>query len=69
MRYSELTRRLRRLGVEFYREGRGAHEIWWGPERGLKTTIPSYPTREIATGTLAKILKDLGLTQDNIAGL
>ena len=69
MRYSELTRKLSRLGVELYREGKGAHEIWWWPERSLKTTIPRHTSREIAAGTLAKMLRDLGLTQDDIAGL
>ncbi|MBF8286822.1 MAG: hypothetical protein HW393_636, partial [Dehalococcoidia bacterium] len=31
MRYSELVRKLRRSGVEFYRQARGSHEVWWRP--------------------------------------
>jgi predicted RNA binding protein YcfA (HicA-like mRNA interferase family) len=68
LKYSELTRKLRRLGVEFYRQAKGSHEKWWWPERGLQTTIPNHPGKEIASGTLRKILKDLGLTEDNLVG-
>ena len=69
MRYAELVRKLSRLGVEFYREGRGGHEIWWWPEAGLKTTIPRHSTREMAKGTLARILRDLGLKAEDIEGV
>jgi predicted RNA binding protein YcfA (HicA-like mRNA interferase family) len=66
VRYSELTRKLRRLGIELYRQGKGSHEVWWWPERNTQTTLPRHPTREIAPGTLAKILKDLGLTREDL---
>ena len=69
MRYGELVRKLRRLGVEFYRQGKGSHEVWWWPEKRLKTTIPRHPTREIAPKTLASILRGLGLKQEDLEGL
>jgi len=66
MTYGELTRRLRRLGIEFYRQGRGSHEFWRHPEKRVVTIIPNHRGREIKKGTLAKILHDLGLTEDDL---
>ena len=69
MRYSELTRKLRRLGIEFRRQARGSHEIWWDPPRKLYTIIPNHPGKEISKGTLASILRDLGLKEEDLEGL
>ena len=66
MRHAELVRQLRRLGVEYRRPSKGSHEIWWRPDRKLYTLIPNHAGRDIAAGTLAKILKDLDLTQDDL---
>ena len=66
MKYSELALKLRRLGLEVYRQGKGGHEIWWWPERRTKATIPRHPSREIAAGTLKTILKHLGLTMEDL---
>jgi len=66
MRYRELTQRLRRLGISFRRQAAGSHEIWWDSEKKLYTMIPRHPTREIQKGTLRKILKDLGLTMEDL---
>jgi predicted RNA binding protein YcfA (HicA-like mRNA interferase family) len=43
------------LGFEFYRSGKGDHEIWFNPESKMKTTIPHH--REVKEGTLHNILK------------
>ena len=66
MKYGELTRQLRRLGVKFRRHAKGSHEIWWHPERRLYTRISNHPNKEIAKGTLARILKDLGLREEDL---
>ena len=66
MRYSELTRKLRRLGIEFRRQARGSHEVWWDPRRKLYTLIPNHPGREIKKKTLATILRDLGLKEEDL---
>jgi predicted RNA binding protein YcfA (HicA-like mRNA interferase family) len=66
MTYAELTRKLRRLGIEFRRQAKGSHEIWWDPKRKLYTLIPNHPGKEIKKGTFAKILRDLGLTEENL---
>lgn len=66
MTYSELTRQLSRLGVVFRRQAKGSHEIWWHPGRKVYTLIPNHRGREIKKGTLAKILRDLGLSEDDL---
>ena len=66
MRYAELTRKLRRLGIEFDRKSKGSHEIWWDAAHERFTIIPHHPGREIAKGTLARILKDLGLREEEL---
>ena len=66
MRYNELRRRLKRLGYEPLRQAGGSHEIWWRPDTDLRTVIPNHPSKEIPTGTLQAILKDLGLTLDGL---
>jgi predicted RNA binding protein YcfA (HicA-like mRNA interferase family) len=65
VKYSELVRRLRRLGIEKADEG-ARHEIWIRAERQLRTVIPRHQSREIPPGTLARILRDLGLTLDDL---
>ncbi|MCE7980697.1 MAG: type II toxin-antitoxin system HicA family toxin [Caldilinea sp. CFX5] len=62
MRYNELRRKLRRLGCEPLRQAGGSHEIWWRPGTELRTVVPNHAAREIPTGTLRAILRDLGLT-------
>ena len=66
MTYAELTRKLRRLGIEFRRQARGSHEIWWDPKNQLYTLIPNHPGRELSKGTLAKILRDLRITDSEL---
>ena len=66
MRYSELRRKLRRLGCEPLRQAGGSHEVWWRPGTDLRTVVPNHPSREIPTGTLRAILSDLGLTLDDL---
>ena len=53
--YREVTRKLRKLGFEFYRSGKGDHEIWFNPDTNLRTTVPHH--REVKEGTLRNILK------------
>ncbi|MCY3657291.1 MAG: type II toxin-antitoxin system HicA family toxin [Chloroflexota bacterium] len=61
MRYRELTRKLRALGCEFDRQSRGSHEIWRNPSNGARTTIPNWGGRDLRTGTVRGILRDLRL--------
>lgn len=66
MRHRELTRKLRNLECEFYRQGRGSHEVWRNAS-GNETTIPNWGTRDLPTGTVRKILRDLGITRERFS--
>lgn len=67
MTYRQLAQKLGRLGCEFVRQAPGSHEIWWNPKNQRFTTIPR--TRgDIPKGTLAAILRDLGLTTRDLSG-
>ena len=35
--YRQVTRKLRKVGFEFYRTGKGNHEVWFNPQTRLKT--------------------------------
>lgn len=66
MRYRELVRRLRKLGCERLRQAGGSHEIWWRPDTDRRTVVPCHPSRDIPTGTLHSILRDLGFTTKDL---
>ncbi len=65
MNYRELTRKLRRLGCELDRQGRGDHEIWININTHSRTTIPNWGSRDLRIGTVRAILRDLGVSRDD----
>lgn len=66
MTYRGLVRKLRRLGWEFVRPAAGAHEIWWRPKNKRFSTIPRHGHRDIPTGTLRAILRDLDISREDL---
>lgn len=60
MKYSELTKRLRKAGCVVYREGKG-HTMWKNPLTGVLFPVPRHRTEEVPAGTLKKIMKSAGL--------
>ena len=67
MTYAELTRGLRALGCVLKRQAKGSHEIWHNPSVNRSTVIPK-PSGDFPKGTLAAILKQLGISRDDIEG-
>jgi len=61
--YRELTRKLRILGCEFDRQGKGDHEIWRRPVTRGRTIIPNWGSRDLRPGTISSILRDLGISR------
>lgn len=57
--YQEVTRKMRKLGFQFYRSGKGDHEIWLNTETNSRTVIPHH--KELREGTLRNILKQAGI--------
>lgn len=66
MNYQTLTKKLRKLGCEFVRQGTGSHEIWWDPKKNRATAIPFHGSRDLKKGTLRAILRDLDITPDEL---
>ena len=62
-RYRDIVRRLRELGLQFDRQARGSHEIWFNPATHHYTTIPNHPG-DMPEGTLRAILKQAGISPD-----
>ena len=63
MTYRQLRRKLESLGCMFERQGSGSHEIWLNPANGRRTTVPRHGNRDLATGTLHEIRRDLGIAR------
>lgn len=59
MKYSELKRKLTKIGCQKLKEGAN-HEIWVNRE-GIKTTIGRHDTEEVPKGTLEAIKKWAGM--------
>ena len=62
--YRDVTRKLRKFGFAFDREGPGSHEIWRHGESGRKVTIPRH-TGDVHEGTLRSILREAGISVDD----
>ena len=63
LRYRDIIKRLKALGLEFRRQAAGSHEIWFNPALNRYTTIPNHPG-ELPEGTLRAILKQAGISTD-----
>ena len=64
MTHREITRKLRRLGCEFDRQGGSDHEIWINPSNRRRTTVPNWGSKNLTVGTVRGIVRDLGLERD-----
>lgn len=62
-RYREIVKRLKELGLQFDRQARGSHEIWFNPTTNRYTTIPNHPG-DMPEGTLRAILKQAGIASE-----
>lgn len=60
MKTSELVKLIKKGGCYIVRHGSN-HDIWYSPKTGKKFEVDRHGSKEIATGTANKILKDAGL--------
>lgn len=63
----EVERILEKLGFQRIRQS-GSHAVHRHPD-GRWTTVPLHPGKDVAKGTLRKIIKDLGITVDEFEAL
>lgn len=69
MRYRDIAKRLKDLGCEELRKGKGSHRIWLNPETGQLTTVPDWGNKDLAPGTVRAIIRDLGISRDEFGPL
>jgi predicted RNA binding protein YcfA (HicA-like mRNA interferase family) len=50
---------------EIPRKGRGSHRKWYNPEGGEITVVPDWGAKDLKTGTLRQIIRQLGLDWEN----
>ncbi len=62
MNYREVSRKLLNLDCqELPRKGGGSHRKWWNPSTQQATVVPDWGSRDLKTGTLRAVVKQLGL--------
>ena len=60
MKVSELKRLIKKKGCRFVQHDSN-HDLWKNTKTGQTTEIPRHDAKEIGTGLVHRILKDLGL--------
>jgi predicted RNA binding protein YcfA (HicA-like mRNA interferase family) len=62
MKYQEAARKLRALGCqELRRHGPGSHRKWYNPVTDRLASLPDWGPKDLKTGTLRAIVRQLGL--------
>jgi mRNA interferase HicA len=62
LRYREVSRKLRALNcVELPRRGGGSHRKWLNSSNNQATIVPDWGTKDLKSGTLQAIVRQLGL--------
>ncbi len=64
MKYRDVASRLRHLGFEYLRPGKGSHEVWINRCTRRVTMLPCHPG-DIPKGTLRAIIMQAGLSVDD----
>ena len=67
--YREVTRRLRKLGFRFYRQGKGSHELWVRDSDGRVVPVPHHRGKSIRKGAVRAIIREVGVSVDEFLDL
>jgi predicted RNA binding protein YcfA (HicA-like mRNA interferase family) len=62
-----VQRVLEKLGFQLIRQS-GSHAVYHHPD-GRWTTVPLHPGKDVAKGTLRKIIKDAGISVDDFEAM
>ena len=65
MTYRELRTKRESLGSRFRRQAVDSHEMWVNPANGRRAIIPRHDNRDLATGTLHGVRRDLGISKSD----
>lgn len=64
MKYRDITRKLKKLGCEeLKRRGGGSHRKWYNPKTDKITVIPDWSGKDLKSGTIKAVIKQLGIEQ------
>jgi predicted RNA binding protein YcfA (HicA-like mRNA interferase family) len=66
--YKDLIKKLRVAVFTFDRQAKGSHEIWYNPEKKLRTTVPNH-SKPLSKSTLKAIINQMGMTSDEFQNL
>jgi predicted RNA binding protein YcfA (HicA-like mRNA interferase family) len=61
MKYSELERKLRRIGCYYTGQEQSGHPLWYSPKTGKLFRMSHHAGFEVNPKTLHSILKDAGV--------
>ncbi len=65
---NELVRAIEKRGFKFSRS-RGSHRIYRNPTSGKRTVVPFHRGKIIPPGTLLNILREAGISKDELVDL
>lgn len=61
MKYTELQKKLKKIGCYDTGDQQAGHPVWYSPLTGKTFQMSNHESQEVATGTLKKIMRDAGL--------
>jgi len=60
--YRQVTKKLKKLGcTQIRRRGGGSHRLWHNPANDRFTTVPDWRGKDLKTGTVRGVVRQLGL--------
>lgn len=65
--YKEAIKKARKAGFILRRTTSGSHEIWWNEKTRKTCVIPHH--KQIASGTLRQIVKQMGISENEFNNL
>lgn len=65
--YRKVIKKVRKAGFILRRKTKGTHEVWWNEESRKTCVIPHH--KEIKTGTLKSIVKQMGISKKEFRNL
>jgi predicted RNA binding protein YcfA (HicA-like mRNA interferase family) len=69
MRYREVAERLRQLGCQEFRKGKGSHRIWHNPATGKVAAVPDWGHKDLAPGTVRAVIRELGISRSEFGSI
>ena len=66
--YKDLIKKIRKAGFEFDRQAKGSHEIWYHPEKRIRTTIQNH-SKPLSKGVLRAIINQQEMSVEEYLSL